>query len=175
MRCAQGKAHPTDLEVTTKQPSGLVWKKASEELPDLSQQWTNFGTQTFTVQWDFYDPFASVITAPTTPLKPGFNTALAWYQGFSTAWTKTTDGYILLTGTDGISLGIKIHVPQEVFDIGTTPYYQVWQGTGTPDWEASEQRPEEGYTFQGLSCGPVTFNPTASHSSLLLDIGIPRL
>ncbi|KAG8788089.1 hypothetical protein FRC12_014929 [Ceratobasidium sp. 428] len=169
-----GKGDPRDLKVNTQRPSGLVWKRVSDTAPDMSQTWSNLSNQSFLVTYGYDNPLSNPITAPITPLKPGSTTTLSWYQGFG-AWTQTCDGWIVLTGTDGISFGINLHVPPQVFSIGASPYYQVWQGTGTPDWGSSQKLRAAGYTFQGLSCGPVQVMPTdASQTSLLLQITIPQ-
>jgi len=140
---------------------------------DMSQTWQNFSPQSFSVKWEFYNPFANLITTPKDSLHASDTTSLSWYQAFSTGWSQECDGSVLLTGSDGVSFGVNIHVPQQIADIGTAPYYQVWQGTGTPDWESSVQRNSEPYIFQGLSCGAVKVVASASHSSLSLVVVIP--
>jgi hypothetical protein len=139
----------------------------------LSQTWQNFSSHNFSVKWDFRNSLANVISSPKDTLKASDSTSLSWYQAFGTGRTQECNGYIILTGDDGVSFGVNIHVPEQIADIGTPPYYQVWQGTGTPQWDASKKRKAEPYIFQGLSCRDVKVVSEASHSSLSLVVIIP--
>jgi hypothetical protein len=98
--------------------------------------------------------------------------SLGWYDG-AIGFEPTSDGNIILKTNKG-RVGVKIHVPVRVSDIGTPPYYQVFIDTtgSTPvSWNTPVLDPSQKYTFPVDQVGyNITINPQATAETLYLTI-----
>ncbi|HEX8876437.1 MAG TPA: hypothetical protein VF777_06790 [Phycisphaerales bacterium] len=76
----------------------------------------------------------------------------------------------------GLRFGVQIWVPVQVLGIGKAPYWFVMcDNAGVndgPNWISSGDDPSYMYTFSGTPGYKITARPTASHSSLEIQVNI---
>ncbi|MBO9714627.1 hypothetical protein [Sphingomonas sp.] len=76
----------------------------------------------------------------------------------------------------GYRFGVKIHVPEQVLDIGTRPYWFVMTDTapaGTePDWTQPNDDPSQPYSWPAADGLNISVAPDSQHSSLALLVNI---
>lgn len=120
------------------------------------------------------DPTLSLVKSPSGHLKA--HDGVEDYAVNSTTMGALSDGgfeywcswYNLSTGQ---IIGVKIHVPVQVFEIGTAPYWYV-TNTNPPNWEKSGSNPSSPYTWPKIDGVNVVARPTAGHSSLTVEVTI---
>ncbi|KAG0203303.1 hypothetical protein B0O80DRAFT_492396 [Mortierella sp. GBAus27b] len=114
-------------------------------MADYSQTWINQSSTTFVRS--AYAVNAAGNPLETEHMRPGEklkaregSETLSWSQGLSTLATGPFDSYVIWSTEDhSYSFGINIHIPVQIYMIGTAPYYQVqinngeWQGEYTAD------------------------------------------
>ncbi|WP_143273368.1 hypothetical protein [Azospirillum palustre] len=76
--------------------------------------------------------------------------------------------------------GVRIHVPLQVADIGTAPYwYTSYDNNGgentAPNWTTSGDDPSQPFTWPGSIGCNIIATPTASHSNLSIEVLIQDL
>ena len=143
-------------------------------MPDFSQIWINTSSTTFTLEsWGCSTDtvLGTVNISPGNTLEAGAGVEkLEWSQALSTIASGYTDGEMVWKDKNGTKIGIQIHVPIQVFFMGTAPYYRVKLNNG--DWEG--ERHSEEYTFDTAKTPSykVTVRPTAEHSTFALKVEI---
>lgn len=82
--------------------------------------------------------------------------------------------------TTGARFGVMIHIPVQVFDIGTAPYWYVsYDNQGlvneAPNWVLSGDDPSYPYTWPTSIGFNIVGTPTAAHTSLSVEVLIQDL
>ncbi|KAG0200491.1 hypothetical protein B0O80DRAFT_492399 [Mortierella sp. GBAus27b] len=115
-------------------------------MADYSQTWINQSNTPF----HKYDcrlvtaagqVLETVHTRPGEMLKVNESETFSWSQALSHIGTGPFDGYVIWSMglNDKYKFGVNIHVPTQVFSIGTAPYYKIkvddrdWEGEYTSD------------------------------------------
>lgn len=75
--------------------------------------------------------------------------------------------------------GVKIHIPLQVLGMGTAPYWYVMSDktsniNAAPNWIKAGNDPADSYTWTNVSGYKIRGTPTASHSSLSVDVIIEK-
>ena len=149
---------------------------ASNDDFSVSISFENYsGTGFYLQQWTVPDSTAiSNETDPTDTLQAiDGSTSIGCDMTLGIIGNGPYDMYCLWTANDNsFTFGVKIHVPIQVYGMGTRPYYEVMSGSGaisSPSWSGSHT--SDNYTWSGLPV-KITATPNSAHTSLSVDVQI---
>ena len=123
-------AYVPDFVITFNNYTGVDWSRTA-----------------YNVQNDVTD---RVISTPDTTLqgangKLGSET-LSWYYFASSIGIGEANGNVSWQAPDGTAIGVNIHIPVQVYHIGTSPYYQIWDDTMN-GWNTPVSDPSQKYSW----------------------------
>lgn len=104
------------------------------------------------------------------------DTSLALFS-YETLAKTAFDAFCVWRNPDtGDRFGIKVHVPVQILEIGTRPYWLIMSDNAAAgadvNWISSGDDPSTPYTFEHIGGLNIVVTPTSGHSSLALDVDI---
>jgi len=147
-------------------------------MPDFEIDFTNYSATAFTnlqTETNVLPTFTTVNQTPGPTLQANGGTQTYSLSVLADGMTgfSSFDIWCYWEG-NGIQFGIQIHVPTQIADVGTAPYWYAYSSLA-PDNHLLKQEPSVTYTWPAAIGFNIVATPTAGHSTLSVSVVIQDL